>query len=402
MIGVSLKNPVNSIIASDYSPGSVYLYATGEATELNQAAKGVFYSVQSPYESSLKLPPQALELAILMPRSNLNKGDKLYVFQVEPDGSVLDGQGKSIKPTDKNYLEVIKQKFSDTTKSSLISTSTQAYDSRAFSPEKLALAFTNPNDVLSSEGISIGDIYSLAEYKDLIPQRPIKFAFALQDSNGNIRASTQESNLDPNLDNTLIIGKPGIGSQVVLAPAQGQLFVADIDFLTPGTKPADKFEYNLAVARFGSYVSGYGIFRVDDPYGNFHFINNKFVSYVIEPGSLEYAKEALRRSLSNGLDGITGMPIPGFAQSTKESITLATGNSYGIYITPNRTINSEDQITDLSQILFSIRNANQNQQLQHVSMGIGYFAFEDMGLAGDRDFNDMLFAITPKTSSIIG
>jgi hypothetical protein len=402
MIGVSLKNPVNSIIASDYSPGSVYLYATGEATELNQAAKGVFYSVQSPYESSLKLPPQALELAILMPRSNLNKGDKLYGFRVGSDGSVLDGQEKIIKPTDKNYLEVIKQNFIDTKKSFLIRTSTQAYDSRAFSPEKLALAFKDPNVVLSSEGISIGDIISTAGAIEFPANSAPRFAFALQDSNGNIRASTQESNLDPNLDHTLIIGKPGIGSQVVLAPAQGQLFVADIDFLTPGTKPADKFEYNLAVARFGSYVSGYGIFRVDDPYGNFHFINNKFVSYVIEPGSLEYAKEALRRSLSNGLDGITGMPIPGFAQSTKESITLATGNSYGIYITPNRTINSEDQITDLSQILFSIRNANQNQQLQHVSMGIGYFAFEDMGLAGDRDFNDMLFAITPKTSSIIG
>jgi hypothetical protein len=338
-----------------------------------------------------------------MPRSNLNKGDKLYGFRVGLDGSVLDGQEKIIKPTDKNYLEVIKQNFNDTKKSFLISTSTQAYDSRAFSPEKLALAFKDPNVVLSSEGISIGDISSTVDSKLSIPTNSAPtFAFALQDSNGNTRASTQEYNLDPNLDNTYIIGKPGIGSQVVLAPAQGELFVADIDFLTPGTKPADKFEYNLAVARFGSYVSGYGIFRVDDPYGNFHFIRNKFVRYPIVPGSLEYAKEALRRSLSNGLDGITGMPIPGFAQSTKESITLATGNSYGIYITPNRTINSEDQITDLSQILFSIRNANQNQQLQHVSMGIGYFAFEDMGLAGDRDFNDMLFAITPKTSSIIG
>jgi len=36
-----------------------------------------------------------------------------------------------------------------------------------------------------------------------------------------------------------------------------------------------------------------------------------------------------------------------------------------------------------------------------VSMGTGYFAFEDMGFAGDRDFNDMLFAITPKDPSII-
>ena len=226
----------------------------------------------------------------------------------------------------------------------------------------------------------------------------------MQDSKGNIQVSTQGSELDPNpvLDNTLIIGKEGIGSKVVLAPAQGELFVADINFLAPDTVPADRIEYNLDVARFGSYNSGYGIFRVDDPFGNFHIINNELVKTPIQIGTLDYATEALKRSLSNGLDGISGMPTPGFAQSIKETITLATGNYYGLYITPNKIINSPDQATDLSQILFSIKNANQNQQLQHVSMGTGYFAFEDMGFAGDRDLNDMLFAITPKNQSIIG
>ena len=186
---------------------------------------------------------------------------------------------------------------------------------------------------------------------------------------------------------------------MVLAPAQGELFVADINFLSSDTVLADRIEYNLDVARFGNYNSGYGIFRVDNPLGQFFDFNRD--SFIM-PGSVEYAKEALKRSLSNGLDGITGMPTPGFAQSTQESITLATGNYYAIYITPNQIIKSTDQLTDLSQILFSIKNANQNKELQHVSMGTGYFAFEDMGFAGDRDFNDMLFAITPKNPSIIG
>jgi hypothetical protein len=405
-IGISLKNPVNSIIASDYSPGSVYLYANADTIMLREEAEGVYYSDATLLERALKLPSQAQELAVLMPRSNLNKGDQLFWFKVNSDGALVnsdgalakDNKGNSIKPTDENYLEYVKTRINPY---NLISTSTQAYDSRAFSPEKAALAFTNPNVVLSSEGISIGDISSTAA--SALPSQD-RFALALRDSNGDIRVSTQGSDLDSNpaLDNTLIIGKKGIGSQVVLAPAQGELFVADINFLKPGTQRADRIEYNLDVARFGSYVSGYGIFRVDDAYGNFLFINNELIESPIQIGSLEYAKEALKRSLSNGVDGITGMPIPGFAQSTKESITLATGNYYGIYITPNRIINSENQITDLSQILFSIKNANHNQQLQHVSMGTGYFAFEDMGFAGDRDFNDMLFAITPKTSSIIG
>lgn len=398
-IGVSLKNPVNSIIATDNPSGFAYLYANGETIMLREEAEGVFSSDSTELERLNAFPSQAQQLAVLMPRANLNTGDQLFWFTVNSDGSINDGT-KKIMPTEVNYIEAVKKQFNTY---QLIGTSTQAHDPRAFSPETAALAFSNPNAVLSSEGVSIGDISSTAG--STLPSQE-KFALALQDSKGNIRVSTQGSELDlnPALDNTLIIGKPGIGSQVVLAPAQGELFVADINFSSSDTVPADRIKYNLDVARFGNYTSGYGIFRVDDPYGNFWVINNVINNTgkpTLEIGSLDYATEALKRSLSNGLDGITGMPTPVFAQSTKESITLATGNYYGIYITPNQIIKSTDQLTDLSQILFSIKNANQNKELQHVSMGTGYFAFEDMGFAGDRDFNDMLFAITPKNPSII-
>ena len=397
-IGISLKNPVNSIIAADTPSGFAYLYANGETITLREEAVGVYYSDSTQLEREYDQPSQAQDLAVLMPRSNLNKGDQLFWFKVNSNGEIED-QGNTFKPTDPNYIEAAKEQFNNPFQ--LIGTSTQSYDDRAFSPEKAALAFSKPNVVLSSEGVSIGDISSTAG--STLPSQD-RFALALQDSKGNIRVSTQDSDLDlnPALDNTLIIGKAGIGSKVVLAPAQGELFVADINFLSPYTVPADRIEYNLDVARFGNYNSGYGIFRVDDLFGNFHIINNELVKTPIQIGSLDYATEALKRSLSNGLDGISGMPTPGFAKATQESITLATGNYYAIYITPNQIIKSTDQLTDLSQILFSIKNANLTQQLQHVSMGTGYFAFEDMGFAGDRDFNDMLFAITPKNQSIIG
>jgi hypothetical protein len=120
----------------------------------------------------------------------------------------------------------------------------------------------------------------------------------------------------------------------------------------------------------------------------------------LQPGNTDYAKEAFKRSQSNGLDGITGLPVD-FAHSTRSTVNLAKGNSYGLYITPDKVFNSPDQLNDFSEILFSVKKANLTQQLQQVSMGTGYFAFEDMGFAGDRDFNDMLFAITPKDPSII-
>ena len=337
-----------------------------------------------------------------MPRSNLNVGDQLFWLPVNSDGSItkptpdpLDPSNLTILPNNPRYLELVKYLIDDP--SFHIATSTQSFDSRAFSPEKAAVAFTNPNAVLSSEGISIGNLSTSTTV-----QQADRFALALKDQKGNVRVSTQGFSLDQNssLDNTVTIGESGPGSQVVLAPAEGELFVADDSyFISNNASPTDRIEYNLDVARFGSYNSGYGIFRVDNPLG---YIYNIDTGTFSKPGDLSYAQEAFKRSKSNGLDGITGLPTPGFAQSARHSITLATGNYYGMYITPNNVLESENSLSDLSQILFSIRTANLTGQLQHVSMGTGYFAFEDMGFSGDRDFNDMLFAITPKNQSIIG
>ena len=395
VLDLRLENPVNSSIASDSSSAPVYLYANGETISLRQEATGVFYSDSTAFERHFNLPSQAQALGVLMPRVGLNEGDQLFWYAVSSDGSVLDENNKRILPADANYQKTIERTLL-TSPFNLIATATKAYDPRAFSPEKAALAFSNPNAVIVSEGISIGDLVSAAE--STLPSQE-RFSLALRGRDGSIRLSTQGfgSNQNPALDNAVTIGgSSDVGSQVVLAPAGGELFVADINFLPAGSaEPSSTIDYNLEVARFGSYNSGYGIFRVDDALGSFRFIDGALVETPIQIGTIDYAKEAFRRSASNGVDGITGLPIPGFAQSIKETISLATGNYYGIYITPDQVLGSEDQLSDLSSILFSIKNANQNQQLQHVSMGTGYFAFEDMGFAGDRDFNDMLFAITP-------
>ena len=285
-----------------------------------------------------------------------------------------------------------------------------ANDPRAFSPDKALIAFSNPSAVLGSEGIEIGDLSSAVG--NALPFAD-RFALALQDSKGSISISTKDFkiNTNPILDNTVVFGASGAGSQVVLAPAEGELFVVDeLEYYASSNAGASTVDFNLDVARFGNYKSGYGLFRVDNQFGDFLFVDNKYlveevdgrpIPKPIQQGSIEYAKEAFRRSKSNGLDGITGLPIPDFAQSTNSTVSLAKGNSYGLYITPDKVFNSVDQLNDLSEILFSVKNANLTQQLQHVSMGTGYFAFEDMRFTGDRDFNDMLFAITPKNPSII-
>jgi Domain of unknown function (DUF4114) len=390
-INMSLINPVNAKVAS--GDGQIYLYATGDTISFYQEGLGVFYA-----QSEI-----AKNLSILFPRANLEAGDTLYWYSVE------DSNGKlgNIGPENTFYLD-----FLNTPKNpnlNKIATTNLSNNGNAFNPNQAYWAFLKPELAMQSEGIEIGELISInlgKEFADKGIKDPTqRFAFAIIDKSGKIKATPMASKINPVMDNALSFELDGKGNEIILAPGDGDLLVVSADHYDINTP---SLLMNLDVTRIGSYSSGYGIFRVDDLNGNFSnptFENNVFKENIIKPGSIEYAKEALRRSLNSQtipLDGITGLPIPGFGSSVRNTVELATGNAYGIYITPNQIIKSEDQLTDLSQILFSIKNANQNKELQHVSMGTGYFAFEDMGFAGDRDFNDMLFAITPKNPSIIG
>jgi len=389
-INMSLKNSINANVAS--GDGQIYLYATGDTISFYQEGLGVFYA-----QSEI-----AKNLSVLLPRASLEVGDSLYWYSVD-DG---DGTLGNVTPKDVFYLD-----FLNTPENPVLNKIAEtdlSNNSNAFNPNQAYWAYQKPELAMQSEGIEIGELISINLGKEFankgLKDPTQRFAFAIIDKSGKIKATPMASEINPAMDNALSFELDGKGKEIILAPGDGDLLIVSADHYGIDTPSV---LMNLDVTRIGSYSSGYGIFRVDDLNGNFSnptFENNEFKENIIEPGSIEYAKEALRRSLNSQtipLDGITGLPIPGFGSSVRSTVELATGNAYGIYITPNKIIKSTDQLTDLSQILFSIKNANQNPQLQHVSMGTGYFAFEDMGLAGDRDFNDMLFAITPKNHSII-
>ena len=390
-INMSLKNPINANIAK--GDGQIYLYATGDTISFYKEGLGVFYA-----KSEI-----AKNLSVLLPRANLEAGDTLYWYSVNNGNGTLG----NVTPKDEFYLDFLNTP--DNPNLNKIATTDLINNSNAFNPNQAYWAYQKPELAMQSEGVKIGELISINLGKEFankgIEDPTQRFAFAIIDKSGKIKATPIASEINPVMDNALSFELDGKGKEIILAPGDGDLLVVSADHYGIDTPSV---LMNLDATRIGSYSSGYGIFRVDDLNGNFSnptFENNIFKENIIGPGSIEYAKEALRRSLNSQtipLDGITGLPIPGFGSSVRSTVELATGNAYGIYITPNTTINSPDQLTDLSQILFSIKNANQNQQLQHVSMGTGYFAFEDMGYAGDRDFNDMVFAITPKNQSIIG
>jgi len=398
IIEFTLENAINSAIAKQ--SGSVFLYATADLLTLNQEAPGVFYANRSSSEIDNQNQSLVQNFGVLMPRSSLNAGDQLFWFPVNNDGSITDGT-TNILPSNPQYIELAKKGFRQ------IATAGLQRNSSALSPEVLAEILAVPSAILKSEGIAIGELLSTADTS--LPSAN-RFALAFQDNRGNISVSTKEISFNANLlqDNTISFGSSDAGSQVVLAPANGELFVVDeLFYYAPSNAGLSHINFNLDVTRGGKYNSGYGLFRVDNKYGEFLYVDGKYLVDAVtgnptplSPGSLEYAKEAFKRAQS-GVDGITGLPIPSFAESVRSAISLEKGNSYGMFITPNQRLDSPEQLNSLSDILFSIKNANQNLQLQHISMGTGSFAFEDMGYAGDSDFNDMLFAITPAYQKVI-
>ena len=403
VINLSLSNPTNSTISD--AVGSVYLYATGHTIYLLQEAPGVFYSTETAQALSgdklITIMP-AQGLAILMPNANLSPGQTLSWYPVDSDGAIVvtgaDGVEQRITVDDPSYITEASKLFKP------MATASGPYDPRAFSPAKAVQAFTNPAAVLESEGIPFGELTTsigsgLVEYQG-------RFAFALTDADGQIRVSPRGLSLDVDarLDNVVNFGTPGQGTQVVMAPALGELFVVDDSFESESNRiTAGKLKFDLDVANFGQANSGFGLFRVDDPYGNFLFVDGQIK--IIQPGSPEYTSEAIKRALSNGVDGITGLPVPAFGSSSTTPIELAVGNAYGLYITPGHTIQSSTEAPDPSSILFSIANANSNQQLQHVSMGTNYFSFEETLLSdanrAQQDFNDLMFYLQPQGSATL-
>ena len=387
-ITLSLVNPVNADIAKNTA--EIYLYATADTINFYQEGNGVFYA-----QSEV-----AQQLSVLLPRASLDKDDTLYWYKVDDNNGDLG----NVSPGDAFYLDFLKGSNNPTLIE--IAKTTFSKDSRAFNPDQAYWAYKKPELALQSEGIQIGEVTNLdlgVVFKEKKLEQDQLFALAIKDKSGNIKATPMGYKINSNMDNAISFNPNGTGPEVVLAPGNGDLFIVSADQFN-GAEEFDRITMNIDITRVGSYTSGYGLFRVDDLNGNFWLENDNFTKEAIKPGSIKYAKEALRRSLnhqSSPLDGVTGLPIPDYGSSIRHSVDLATGNAYGVYITPNQTLNSTDQLTNLSQILFSIQGANQDELPHQVSMGTGYFAFEDMGLVGDRDFNDMLFSITPKTKAIL-
>jgi hypothetical protein len=368
---------------------NVRLYPNAETQGFYQEANGVFYAGES----------DSIPLAVLLPAASLQPGDSLWWYKVDANNgslAVLDAQGNNqvmVKPTDAQYLALVSQRLQP------LGTATELNDPLAFNAEQAKAAFDNPAAVLASEHRSSGGLLSLP-MTDLAEGQ--RFALALKHATGELQVSPLGFAVDSQLDTLASFTEGGLNRQVVLAAGRGELFVVD-PFLFGSGALSNQLTLTMDVTRVSPLASSYGLFRVDDLTGAFDTNGDGIAE--LKPGAPTYASEALRRSLTNSLDGITGSTIPGYAESVSQQVTLASSNIYAAYITPGRQMtpgrSGRQRVASLAhqapttdEIYFSIAKANGDGDLKHVSMGTGYFAFDDTSGGGDNDRNDLLLRLS--------
>lgn len=365
---------------------NITLYATGEPPGFYGEGTGVFYAANN----------QTAPLSALLPAAYVNAGYSLWWYKVDDGEGAIHVQtpaARRVTPNDPDYLEHVN------IRKQLISAASQPVDPNAFNLDQALQAFRNPSILLNSEHHPIGTLLS----KSLGLAKNERFAFALCDSQDNVRyVSPRGFSFNPQLDNVAAFITEFGSIPFVLAPANGQVFVADPSQFATNGLSSSVLTIHLQVARAGGFENDFGLFRVDNLTGGFD--TNGDGTIDLSPGSVNYAIEALQRSQTNSVDGMTGLRLPGYGASLSHQVNVAASNIYAAYITPNQStasalanIRNNNDIGN--QVYFTIAEANADKQLHHACLTNGYFAFEDMPSLGDRDFNDIVLYLTPAANS---
>ncbi|MEY2983596.1 MAG: hypothetical protein RLZZ568_213, partial [Cyanobacteriota bacterium] len=287
-----------------------------------------------------------------------------------------DGSIGSVQPGDPAYQETVLSQFQS------LAYATAPTDALSLTAERALNAFADGEAFRETESRYFGNT-QLTDAGLAFLGNNVGVALVLPD--GSLYTSVGDNAFEfvPGAENTFVFDPTGDRLEASLAPAGGQVFVTE------------STDYQWKVARLGDYESGYGLFRVDNLTG---LIDG------IAPGGPTYAAKALERALSQGVDGFTGQGLPEKGEYIPQSLTgLAENAYYAAFITPDRPV---DEALALLQapsappsseyVGFTIAAANQGT-IASAPLGSSLFAFEDAGLFGDRDFNDLIMDLQPVT-----
>jgi hypothetical protein len=151
-----------------------------------------------------------------------------------------------------------------------------------------------------------------------------------------------------------------------------------------------------SLSRAAAYQNLIALYKVDSLTGGLDTNGDRQID--LQPGDLDYAKEALNRA-KDPLTGVT-LTTPENLESTQKEMTLLGANLYGMVMIPNAKIDqvlTENPLNDVNLgpvALFSFGQANPDGISHMARLGANLFGFEDILGGGDRDYNDMVLQVT--------
>jgi len=362
------------VVSKDFpnsvAEGNITLFPNGVSPGYYESStSGVFYNVEQIAGSR--------DLTAMM-SSSLPQGTQIGFYPTSADGSIVLDEQTIISPDDADYVNVALQN------SLFIAVANNPQSNLGLTSEKAINAFDDATKFITSEAQRFGNLQTTDAAEAFTSGETFALSLRFPDGTGLVSVGEDAYNIIPETDNIIVFDPENQKLEVGLAPGGGQVFAAESS------------EYTLNVARLGVYNSGYGLFRVDTLTGDIDGLS---------PGTTDYAIKALERALSNGVDGFTGQKLPEYSQNTSETITgLSENTYYAAFITPNQTVREtldllkdSPSVPSNNYVRFTIEQANQGV-MASLPMGTSFFAFEDMGLTGDNDFNDILLQFIPNNS----
>ena len=310
--------------------------------------------------------------------ASLPEGTEIFAYQVAGQTGAIIYDGQTYVPGDAGYTEAALADRLDTGVS-LSAGQTSAADGLIL-PDLTALFEQGDlSAFLQTEGNYFGTTMTVSMpevYGQGIPNQTPLIGIGMQYPDGEIALTTVD--LSDFSGNTINFNPGQENQAVTLDVGYGGIFAAQ---QTGG---------DISIAKLGRLDSSVGFVRVDDLFGTIDGIT---------PGEDGYAQAALGRSISEGLDVSLTQ-----GYGTSQTYTLGgfvAGCYYACYITPdaqtaaqalsNLPVSAEEAT---NHVLFSFDQANPTTSQQGQGAAIPFsndmIAFEDMPLAGDMDFNDIV------------
>lgn len=151
-----------------------------------------------------------------------------------------------------------------------------------------------------------------------------------------------------------------------------------------------------SLSRAAAFENFLALYQVDNLSGGIDTDGDLLIDF--QPGDVGYAAAALTRA-KDALTGIT-LQTPQNFSSSHQTIELLGSGIYGVVLIPNSNIdevlakNPENNLSQANVAFFSFSAANPDG-ISHMSrLGDNLFGFEDKIGGGDKDYNDLVMALS--------